>query len=222
MELHQIKVYLNSSDSQNRLKALTELRKYDAEDAIPLLLQARNDPEFIVRSFVAMGLGRKQSDEAFECLLQMLTGDRDYNVRAEAANSIALYGERSIAPLMTSFERDDHWLVRRSILAAMAEMTAPDALYQICQIGLLDEDLTVRDAAIESMSLLAGSHREADALESLLSFVSADSWRTRYAVARALKSFNAPSAKSALSYLSRDTDHRVVGAALESLVPQEG
>ncbi|MGB3238726.1 MAG: HEAT repeat domain-containing protein [Geitlerinemataceae cyanobacterium] len=219
MDLHQIEVYLNSNDSQDRLKGLTELRQYDAETAIPLLLKTRNDPEFIVRSFVAMGLGKKRSDEAFECLLEMLTADRDYNVRAEAANSIALYGERSIPSLLAAFEQDEQWLVRRSILAAIAEMSAPEALYQICQIGLLDEDLTVRDAAIESFALLAGSSREAHALEALLPFVNADGWRTRYSVARALKPFNAPSAKSALSYLTKDTDHRVVGAALESLVP---
>jgi HEAT repeat protein len=218
MELHEIEVYLNSSDSQNRLKGLTELRQYDAEQAIPLLLKTRNDPEFIVRSFVAMGLGKKQSDEAFECLQEMLIGDQDYNVRAEAANSIALYGERSLPVLLTTFEQDEQWLVRRSILAAIAEMKAPEALYQICQIGLLDEDLTVRDAAIDSFGVLAGSSLEAQALEALLPFVNADGWRTRYSVARALKPFNAPSAKSALSYLTRDTDHRVVGAALESLV----
>lgn len=219
MELHQIEVYLNSSDSQNRLKGLTELRQYDAEQAIPLLLKTRNDPEFIVRSFVAMGLGKKQSQEAFECLLEMLTGDLDYNVRAEAANSIALYGGRAIPALLTAFERDEQWLVRRSILAAIAEMHEPEALYKICQIGLLDEDLTVRDAAIENFSLLAGSSLAPQALQALLPFVNADGWRTRYAVARALKPFNVPSAKSALSYLSKDTDHRVVGAALESLVP---
>jgi HEAT repeat protein len=219
MELHQIEEYLNSRDSQNRLKALTELRQHDAETAIPLLIEQRNDPEFIVRSFVAMGLGKKQSDAAFECLLTMLTADRDYNVRAEAANSIALYGNRSLPPLLAAFEQDEQWLVRRSILAAIVEMTAPEALYQICQMGLLDEDLTVRDAAIESLGHLAGSSWDTKALESLLLYVTVENWHTRYAVARALKPFNAPSAKSALSYLSKDTDHRVVGAALESLVP---
>ena len=56
MEINQIQIYLESSDSQERLKALTELRNFESEIVVPLLKTRQQDPEFLVRSFVAMGL----------------------------------------------------------------------------------------------------------------------------------------------------------------------
>ncbi|MGB7442395.1 MAG: HEAT repeat domain-containing protein, partial [Coleofasciculaceae cyanobacterium] len=117
MEISQIETLLNSSDSQERLKAITELRSYDSEIAVPLLLNRLQDPEFLVRSFVAMGLGRKQSEESYAALLKLMQFDRDPNVRAEAANSLSMYGEEAVLHLVKTFQQDQHWLVRRSILA---------------------------------------------------------------------------------------------------------
>jgi HEAT repeat protein len=222
MELDRIKADLSSPDSQARLKALTALRQYDADVAVPLLQSKLHDAEFIIRSFVAMGLGRKQSETAFASLLQILKGDRDYNVRAEAANSLSLYGEPSLSYLVDLFRRDENWLVRRSILAAIQDMSAvatqTDALYEICDMGTADEDLTVKEASISALGQLAGSDRQEEAIAKLLHFANEDSWRTRYHAALALKHFDDPSAKAALGTLSQDTDHRVVGATLERLI----
>ena len=49
------------------------------------------DPEFLVRSFVAMGLGNKRSDESYAALLNLMQFDKDPNVRAEASNSLSKY-----------------------------------------------------------------------------------------------------------------------------------
>ncbi len=68
--------------------------------AIPLLISKLSDPEFIIRSFVAMGLGRQQSPESFQALVELLDHDPDANVRAEAANSLFQYGEIAIPDLV--------------------------------------------------------------------------------------------------------------------------
>ncbi|WP_413166713.1 HEAT repeat domain-containing protein [Capilliphycus salinus ALCB114379] len=217
MEIEQIQTYLNSSDSQQRLKGLTELRHYDSAVAVPLLMTLLADPEFLVRSFVAMGLGNKRSPESFEALEKLLKDDRDHNVRAEAANALSKYGEMAIPHLVEAFRLDESWLVRRSILAPLMEMSHPEALYQICDYGLGGDDETVREAAIDGLGTLSGTSKQTEALKQLLGLVNSESWRVRSRVALALRKFDDPQAQAALSYLKKDEDHRVVGAALEGV-----
>ena len=218
MEINQIKISLNSPDSQERLRALTALRNYDPDAAVPLLKTKLHDPEFIVRSFVAMGLGRKQRPDAFAALLELMKNDSDYNVRAEAANSLALYGEAAIPYLVQLFHDNENWLIRRSILAAIMDMNEPEILFKICLIGLSGGDITVQEACAEALGLLAKSPKAEQALEKLLSLVNHKSWHFRYYIAKTLNKFDDDRAKFALSQLRQDEHHRVVAAAMEALL----
>lgn len=218
MEIQQIEAYLNSDDSQKRLKGLTELRHYEADIAVPLLKSKMRDREFLVRSFVAMGFGKKQTAESFAALLEFIQFDPDPNVRAEAANSLSLYGQVAAPHLVSLFVRDDHWLVRRSILAALFELDCPEQLYEVCVCGVEGEDLTVKEASIDGFRFLADSPKRDEALSQLLSLVDENWWRTRARVARGLSKFEEQSAKDALNKLRQDKDHRVVAAVLESML----
>ena len=106
MELSQIKAYLDSPNPQNRMKAIVELRNHTPSVVVPLLKQRMYDKEFVIRSFVAMGLGYKRTDEGFQSLLDLIENDGDPNVKAEAANSLANYGEKAIPHLVELF-RDE-------------------------------------------------------------------------------------------------------------------
>ncbi|ACK69835.1 HEAT domain containing protein [Gloeothece citriformis PCC 7424] len=219
MELEQLRTYLNSSDSQNRLKALVELRNYDSEVAVPLLISRMQDQEFIIRSFVAMGLGRKKSPDSYNALLELIKFDKDPNVRAEAANSLSFYGEPSIPHLVALFKKDKNWLVRKSILAAMADLNVPEEFFELCLEGLKDQDMTIQETAVDGLALLAYTLKENAALTRLLSLVNNPSWRIRARVARALSKYNNFEAQEALIQLKQDDDYRVVGAVLETLLP---
>lgn len=218
MDIDQIEACLKSPDSQERLKAIAQLKDYDSEVAIPLLKSKMRDKEFLVRSFVAMGLGKKQTAESFAALLELIKFDRDPNVRAEAANSLSLFGQVAAAHLMVAFNQDDHWLVRRSILAALIELNCPEELFDVCACGIKGEDITVQEASTEGFGFLAGTAKQDPALEQLLSLASAQWWRIRLKVAKALGKFDSLQAREVLIELQQDEDHRVVGAALESLV----
>ena len=218
MDIEQIRAALKDDDPQQRMRGIRELKNQEADVASPLLLEHINDEEFLVRSFVAMGLGRKQSDKAFEALLLMSQQDKDPNVRSEAANSLSFYGDRSIPHLRKMYEFDNHWLVRRSIIAAIVDLKCPQELLEICQIGLAGEDEPVMESCISALGLLAGSAQETEALELLLSFVDDRSWRIRLQVAKSLGRYKNSEAVEALSKLKTDKDHRVVGAVLESMV----
>jgi HEAT repeat protein len=218
MELDQIEADLKNPDFQYRLKAISALRNYSPEIALPLLTHHVQDPEFLVRSFVARELGRQKTPEAFAALLQIMKFDNTPNVRAEAANSLSLFGRISAAHLVQIFFRDDHWLVRRSILAALTEMACPEELLEVCVQALAGEDAAVQTEAVNALGTLADSRQSETALSQLLALKNSESDRLRVQVAYALKHFDAPAAKAALMQLRQDGDHRVVGAAMENLL----
>ena len=218
MDIQQIKNALNDEDPQRRMQGIRELRNWEADVAAPLLLNHVNDSEFLVRSFVAMGLGRKQSEEAFQALLTMIQQDSDPNVRAEAANSLSFYGDVAVAHLRKMYESDNHWLVRRSIIAAIVDLKSPQELLEICEIGLAGEDEPVMESCLSALGLLAESPQESAALNLLLAFTDDESWRIRLQVAKSLGRYQDKKAIAALAQLKTDPDHRVVGAVLESMI----
>ncbi|MEM6613541.1 MAG: HEAT repeat domain-containing protein [Cyanobacteria bacterium P01_C01_bin.72] len=218
MDIEQIKNALNDEDPQRRMKGIRELRNCEADVAAPLLLNHVNDSEFLVRSFVAMGLGRKQSEDAFQALLTMIQQDSDPNVRAEAANSLSFYGDRAVTHLRKMYESDNHWLVRRSIIAAIVDLKSPQELLEICEIGLAGEDEPVMESCLSALGLLAKSPQESAALNLLLSFANDESWRIRLQVAKSLGRYQDQKAIATLTQLKTDPDHRVVGAVLESMI----
>ncbi|MEH1885662.1 HEAT repeat domain-containing protein [Nostoc sp.] len=219
MEIHQIQTELKNPDFHYRLKAIAALKDYESEVAVPLLTTKLHDSEFLVRSFVARGLGNQQSAESFAALMQIMKFDDTPNVRAEAANSLSLFGRVAVSHLVMAFYQDDHWLVKRSILAAIAEMDCPEELFDICVQGLKDEDFTVQESSVDGLGLLANSSQNSAALSQILTLVNDESWRMRVRVSYALKRFDEPEAKVALNQLRKDEEHQVVGAALEDLLP---
>ena len=220
MELAQIEENLKNPDFQYRLKAVAALKNYDPEIAVPLLRSKLKDGEFLVRSFVAMGLGKQKSPESFATLMEMMQFDDTPNVRAEAANSLSLFGQVAVSHLVKSFHKDDHWLVRRSILAALMEMECPEEVFNVCVESLKDTDLTTQESAIDALATLANSSQHEKTLSQLLALVNNESSRVRVRVVYALKRFDEPQAKEALIKLRQDENHRVIAAALEDLLPK--
>ena len=219
IDISEIKTLLASEDPQLRLRGLVALKEYGSEDAVPLLIAQRQDDAFLVRSFVAMGLGRKRSDEAYSALLEMLAQESDHNVQAEIANSLGLYGSVAAERLSQLFFENENWLVRRSILAIMPELEAPQQLLKIALAALEDKDDTTSQAGMTTLGMLAGTEYEAMALKALLPMKDSSNWRSRMYLAYALKPFKTEAAKDALTQLRQDSHHKVVAATLEDLLP---
>jgi HEAT repeat protein len=218
MELHQIENYLNSPNPQNRMKAITELRHYEPALVVPLLKGRMYDQEFIIRSFVATSLGYKQTAEAFGLLLDLMEHDKDYNVRAEAANALAKYGEQAIPYLVSLFQEDSNWLVRQSIFSALEVTNHPEIFLNLCLCGLQGDDRVVQQSAIANLGQLATTPQAPAALELLLTAATASEGAVRAQVARVLRYFDDPRVQSTLMKLRQDSDYRVVGATLEGLL----
>ena len=183
-----------SGDPSRAMPAIAGLREVPPEQAIPLLLLGLQQDTFMIRSLSCAGLGYKQSEQGWAALCEALAHDEDPNVRAEAANALVSYSlERSWPLLLEAFKANPHWLVRCSILSALAELTeAPaDWLLQLARLAIVDGDGTVRVGGAEILGRLV--HEPGMAAE--------------------LKA----SARAELLPLQQDSDHRVVAAALNGL-----
>ncbi len=218
MQLDEVKALLESENPQKRMSAITALRQYEEEIAVPLLASQINDPELIIRSFAAIGLGHKRTPEGFEVLVNVLQYEREANVRSEAANSLSRYGRQALPYLMKAAETDDHWLLQLSILPVVAELNCPEELFELCTIALENMDPVVQCAGLEHLGYLKGSAKHEDALETLLIWAESESWMLRRQAALTLQQFQGIYVQRAMQRLRQDDDYRVVAATLESLM----
>ena len=192
-DLGAVRDAIASGDPVRAMPALTQLRFCDAVDAVPLLVLGTEQKPFLVRSLSCSGLGYKRTEQGWDVLTRLLTADEDPNVRAEAANALASYGvERSWPLLQAAFSADGAWLVRCSILSALAEQPEIKLawLLELAQMAITDGDGTVRVSGAEILGRIVR-----DGINKPIG-----------AEARVL-----------LQPLQQDTDHRVVAAALNGL-----
>ena len=192
-DLGAVRDAIASGDPVRAMPALTQLRFCDAVDAVPLLVLGTEQKPFLVRSLSCSGLGYKRTEQGWNVLTRLLTADEDPNVRAEAANALASYGvERSWPLLQAAFSADAAWLVRCSILSALAEQPEIKLIWllELAQVAITDADGTVRVSGAEILGRIVR-----DGIDQP---IGAD-------------------ARSLLQPLQQDTDHRVVAAALNGL-----
>ena len=193
---------IRSGDPSRAMPALASLRQLPAPEAIPLLLIGLQQTAFAIRSLCCAGLGFKRSEQGRQALVKVLQEDPDANVRAEAANALAYYGVVEAWPLLRqTFADDDHWLVRCSILAALAEDPTMQSawLLDLAELALADTDGTVRVGGAELLGRLLG-----------------------LAPVPASAAAVAEQARERLRFLTKDPDHLVVAAALNGLHGQPG
>ena len=182
-----------SGDPVRAMPALTQLRFCEAEDAVPLLVLGTEQKPFLVRSLSCSGLGYKRTEQGWGVLTRLLTADEDPNVRAEAANALASYGvERSWPLLQAAFSADGAWLVRCSILSALAEQPEIKLawLLELAQMAITDGDGTVRVSGAEILGRI---------------------------VRDGISQPTGAEARALLQPLQQDVDHRVVAAAFNGL-----
>ncbi|QNJ27912.1 HEAT repeat domain-containing protein [Synechococcus sp. A15-24] len=182
-----------SGDPVRAMPALTQLRFVSDADAVPLLVLGTEQKPFLVRSLSCSGLGYKRTEQGWEVLSRLLVNDEDPNVRAEAANALASYGVEQAWPLLQhAFAADDAWLVRCSILSALAEQPEINLswLMELATMAITDADGTVRVSGAEILGRLV-----------------------RDGAGQAI----GDQARALLQPLQQDSDHRVVAAALNGL-----
>ena len=192
-DLNALREAIGSGDPVRAMPALTQLRFCSDEDAVPLLVLGSEQEAFLVRSLSCSGLGYKRTEQGWIVLERLLRSDADANVRAEAANALASYGVARAWPLLkAAFDVDSAWLVRCSILSAMAEQSEIDFgwLLELASAAITDGDGTVRVSGAEVLGRIVRENADHPIGEQ---------------------------ARTLLLPLQKDVDHRVVAAALNGL-----
>ena len=195
-DLDALREAIGSGDPMRAMPALTQLRFCSDEQAVPLLVLGSQQEAFLVRSLSCSGLGYKRTEQGWIVLERLLRSDGDANVRAEAANALASYGVNRAWPLLkAAFDADSAWLVRCSILSALAEQSEIDLgwLLELAGAAITDADGTVRVSGAEILGRIV-----------------------REAVDQPIGA----QARTLLQHLQKDRDHRVVAAALNGLQAQ--
>ena len=194
-----LRAAIASGDPVQAMPALAKLRALPDSDndsvVIPLLILGSKQQAFLVRSLSCSGLGYRRNEQGWQVLIGLVSTDDDPNVRAEAANALASYGvERAWPLLRESFAKDDAWLVRCSILSALAEQPDinPAWLLDLGKQAIADADGTVRVSGAEILGRVV-REQGGDA--------------------------HGSEARGLLQPLQKDDDHRVVAAALNGLQP---
>jgi FOG: HEAT repeat len=156
-----LRAAISSGDPTRAMPALAGLREFPEDQTeavvVPLLILGSEQEAFLVRSLSCSGLGVRRSEAGWAVLCRLLREDEDANVRAEAANALASYGVARSWPLLRdSFSADHAWLVRCSILAALAEQPAmePGWLMALAREAIADADGTVRVGGTEILGRL--------------------------------------------------------------------
>jgi HEAT repeat protein len=184
-----------ASDNPGRARpALASLVNATPEEAEPLLLLGLQQNDMLLRQLSCSGLGHKPTPAGWQPLVDTLQGDPEVAVRAEAANALVSHGlERAWPLLFAAFEREAEWLLRCSVLSAVAEHpeASPEQLLALAELAVADADGTVRVGGAEILGRLI---REV-----------------------ATDSEPAAKARTLLQGLQSDIDHRVVAAALNGL-----
>jgi HEAT repeat protein len=140
--------FFESVNPELREAAITTLRYLNQVERCQPALLLMFDPEVAVRRAAALTLGHLADAEVVPQLCNALSSDSDWEVRRNAAKSLALHANPvAIAPLEAALE-DDHWQVRKFSLQALQKIPADRSLPVFIK-ALTDEYSDVRrDAAI--------------------------------------------------------------------------
>jgi HEAT repeat protein len=79
------------------------------------------DSEERVRRETALTLGHLVDAEVVPLLMQVLTTDADWQVRRNAAKSLALHADPTALPAVGQALKDDHWQVRKFCFAGTSK-----------------------------------------------------------------------------------------------------
>lgn len=192
MNFEALREAIASGNPGRARPALASLVDATPEQAEPLLLLGlQQASDMLLRQLSCSGLGHKPTPAGWEPLVHTLEHDPEVAVRAEAANALVSHGlQRAWPLLLAAFEREQEWILRCSVLSAVAEHpdVLPEQLLQLAQLAIADGDGTVRVGGAEILGRLV---REESAV--------------------------AEQARAELARLQHDADHRVVAAALNGL-----
>ena len=126
---------------------------------LPQLVNGTEEDEEL-RWFIARLLGTFRQPAALQLLLRLLGDGESEDVLAEATQSLAGFGQAAIAPLRSLLAQPEQ---RVLAVRALAFIRLPDSVPPILSV-VLDENVAVREAALESLGAFSPEPAIVDAV----------------------------------------------------------
>ncbi|GAG14410.1 unnamed protein product, partial [marine sediment metagenome] len=126
--------------------------KIGSEKAIPALITALGDEDYLVRQSAAEALGKIGSEEAVSDLIKAL-GDEDSHVCQSAAKALGKIGSEKAIPALITALGDEDYLVRQSAAEALGKIGSKKAIPALIT-ALGDEDSHVCQSAAKALDKL--------------------------------------------------------------------
>ncbi len=148
--------FLQSENAELREAAVTTLRYLNQLQQCPPALSLLMDVDERVRRAAALTLGYLVDAEVIYLLSHALVNDRDWQVRRNAAKSLALHANSEALPALGTALVDEHWQVRKAVLQALQNQTCNQHLPGLIR-ALADEFADVRKEAAIALGNLGNS-----------------------------------------------------------------
>ncbi len=122
------------------------------EEAVPLLIEALEVSDHMVRRFVALALGFGKRQEAIPVIGNILLNDPDPRVREDMVLALGYFeSEEALAYLIEAFAKEEDWQVRIAIVQALGKY--PGAVPTLMD-ALDDPEMLVRKCAVMGLEIL--------------------------------------------------------------------
>jgi len=217
---------LFDDDVQVRAESIKALWEYEGQDLVTVLLRLISDPEAIVRSEAALGLGRfllraELSDivdprtEEIEAALRATIRDTAEleEVRGRALEALGARGHEWVREIIGEAYASGERRMQISAVHAMGRSTDAEWLPTILEEMHSDDGEMRFEAAIA-----AGSIGDEEAIGDLAELADDDDVEVQEAAIGALGDIGGPAARSVLHQIASDTkDERVLEAVSEAL-----
>jgi len=191
------------------------LQRIEDPRAVPVLIEMARGTALEPAALAVRGLGVLKDPRAVDVLTTLLApGSRDRRLVAGAVRSLGQIGRPESTPALLRVLRTSQLDsgTRVESIVALGLLKARDAVDDLLDL-LGHTDPSVRGAALTAVASI-----DPDTFTTALSGLDPDpAWQARVELARALATLEASRAVPRLLELLRDTDRRVVAAALQAL-----
>ncbi|GAB4375564.1 MAG: hypothetical protein Kow0062_14770 [Acidobacteriota bacterium] len=197
-----------------KIGAMEALMQMKDSQAVPLISRELSHPEARVRRFALRALRVIGDPSAAKDVRRVLREEKDENVRATAALTLAdMLGEQAIPDLL-ALKDDLSPVVRLEAAGALAGLGRPAG--KALAAFLQDSNIGVQVMAIEGLGQI-GSAEHVPALAALAANRDPETTQVRFKVAEALGRIGAPSALAPLLDLAGDPEPAVREQAAHAL-----
>jgi HEAT repeat protein len=207
-----VKAMLDSDDYGDRLSGVNKLDYIDPTIAFEYVLPLLNDVNPRVRYTATCkmsSLGTQDRQQSLALLRTRLYDDPELDVKAAAADALgALQLTEAYDDVAQLYESNDDWIVRLSIVAALAEMGAPQAI-DLLEHAIQSDNELIQSTAISALGEL-GNLRAVPWIEK---FINHPEPQMRQRTAQALGQLGGDSVRPSLETLSRDPNQQVAESA---------